>query len=65
MEKKVSCQPREGVVLGRSSDQGPGPTGRTVMVRKVGRADGVRRQLRIKFKATTLISNLQSFHICY
>lgn len=65
MEKRVSCQPREGVVHGRSSDQGLGPMGRTVVVRKTGKADGVRRQLRLKFKTTTLISNLQSFHICY
>lgn len=65
VEKRVSWQPREGVVQGRDSDQGPGHVGRTVVVKKVGKADGVRCQLRLRFRATTFISNLQSFQICF
>lgn len=56
---------REGVAQGGSSSQGPGHLGRTVMVKKVGKADGVRRQVRLWLKATIFISNLQSFRICY
>lgn len=56
---------REGVAPGRSSSQGPGRVGRTVVVKKVGKADGARRQVRLWLKATIFISNLQSSHIRY
>ena len=35
----MSCQPREGVIQGRSSDQSPGHQGRTVMAKKIGKAE--------------------------
>lgn len=56
---------REGVAQDGSSSQGPGRLGRTVVVKKVGKADGARQQVRLWLKATIFISNLQSFRTRY
>lgn len=39
IEKRVSCQPRERVIQGRSSDQSPGHLGRTVVAKKIGKPE--------------------------
>jgi len=65
MEKSMSFQGREVVIEGRSSDQRPGHLGRRVMARRLGRQSEVTYQVRLRLKATSLISSLKSFHICY
>lgn len=43
VERSVRWPPSEGVVPGRGRDWAPGHAGRTVVVKKAGKADGVRR----------------------